>query len=168
MSNIQLYQKSELATTSNNYILALISTKKIFELTYNEKWNLLLDCIGVATFIGGWNAKHSDDISLMITALMPDISGRFRVMTEGELKSAFENGAKGYYGETAGISVVGCIKWISCYQMDATRKTAKQELEKVINKELPRPKNTRGENRQFIAVAFSKFIETGFYQDYGN
>jgi hypothetical protein len=168
-NGLQLYNNPSLPAllATNSYANALLTTKPMCELAQKEAKNHILDCIISATFIGGWNKKDDQDLVFMVNSIMPDIEKRFKMLTQAEVKSAFDNGAKGQYGETFGISPAACLKWLTAYYMDAERLKAKKEIEKLKAAPIVQ-KLSRGEKRQAIQIAYAKFKETGSYHDYGN
>lgn len=166
---LQIYQQPQIPAiqANNSYALALTSTRQMFELTHDEKYNLLMDCVTKATFIGGWHSKLDHEIELLIEMLIPEFDKRYKRMTQAEVSAAFDRGAKGQYGDTPGISVKGILRWIDCYYLDRERQSAKKQLEKSLEQPA-RPKMSRGEKRAFINSAYQKFLQDGFYKDYGN
>lgn len=154
--------------SENNYLKALINSRPMFELSAPDKKKYLLGCITAAIFIGGWNPKDDNDLFLMVNTLMPDINGKFRAMTEVEVRAAFENGSKGYYGENkGGMSVAACISWLNSYHQDVNRSHAKKQLA-ALNKKPDKFRPSRAQIQSLIQSSYAEFLETGVYNDHGN
>jgi hypothetical protein len=155
----------------NQFLKALTSTSQLMALTNIEKKEFILDCITAATFIGGWNVKNDGDVHLIISSLIGDFNTRFKDLTKAEVKKAFESGAKGYYGESFGISVAGIIKWILAYIAESNRVELKKELllqqAKAAGPDI-RQFIWRGERRDRIQAAYDRFLSTGDFYDRGN
>lgn len=155
----------------NPYVAALVLTKPMFELEVKDRKFHLANCIQIATFIAGWQEKHQDDIRTLVQLLMPEINGRLKQMTEAEVRAAFENGAKGYYGENkAGMCPATCIGWLDAYYLHRDRIEAKKMIqsEQVHEQPTPAAELQDTERRSTIQNAYSKFRDQGVYHDYGN
>jgi hypothetical protein len=154
----------------NPYVAALTLTKPMYELEVKDRKAHLLACIQTAIFIGGWQQKHINDLILIVQLLMPEINGRLKLMTEAEVRLAFENGAKGYYGENkGGLSIVACIGWLDAYYLDAKRLDAKKRVGTTqIGDHLSVADLSNLERRSTIQTAYTKFLTHGSYHDYGN
>lgn len=167
MNNSLINTRANEIINSNVYMQAIATGIKVKNLSVFEKQSLLSDCIAAAIFIGGWAPKQDMDVALMIQSLMPDLSKRLSGMTDLEVKAAFDSGAKGYYGETFGISVASAIKWLDAYYLDSKRMAAQKQLQQLIATP-PRTPLTREEKRLFINDAFKKYCLHDTYIDYGN
>ncbi|WP_295714767.1 hypothetical protein [Mucilaginibacter sp.] len=155
----------------NPYVAALTLTRPMLELEIKDRKSHLLSCIQTAILIAGWKEQHINDLVANVYLLMPEINGRLKAMTEAEVRAAFENGAKGYYGENkAGMCAATCIKWLYSYYLDAKRIEAKKTIQAQQTQEQPVPAaelpNT--ERQALIQSAYGKYLETGSYHDYGN
>lgn len=160
-------KNTQVAVSDNLYTKALVNGTPMLQLHSVDRMNHVLACVQSAIFIGGWNKKDDEDLKATVRALMPDINGRFKLFTEKEVRLAFENGAKGYYGESFGVSVASCIHWLNAFQQDVNRVNAKKELEAAA-KSAYRPPMSRGQRQAFINTAFQTYLDTGIYNDHGN
>lgn len=164
----ELVNKQIVAIIENNtYLKALATGTQLKNLSVFEKKSLLADCIAVAIFNGGWATKEDNDIVMLINSLMTEVCGRLSGMTDLEVKTAFDQGAKGAYGENHGISPAACLKWLDTYHQHSNRKQAQEQLAKLIQSP-PRQPLTREEKQIFINDAFQKYCFHDAYKDYGN
>ena len=114
-----------------------------------------------------WKLPNDDDMDILINEITTSIQNNYKQLRKEEIDYCFAKGIRGEYGEFMGMSVVTFEKFIIGYLASPYR----AQLGKTIPKaEIAAPSKeiTRQGRIDFALAAFSKFKESGYYNDLGN
>jgi len=107
--------------------------------------------------------SSEDEVMFQVTEIMKDLTKTN--LTISDLKTAFENGAKGKYGEFMGLSVLTYTKWINAYKSEKPPQTNRLIAE---TKKEPTIEEKEAIAEESIQAMITQFKKTGEVLNYGN
>lgn len=107
----------------------IVLTSQIRNVNREDANKALLQVIITTYRICGFKSSE-DEVMFQVTELMKDLNKTS--LSIEDVKTAFENGAKGKYGEFMGLSVLTYLKWINAHKAEKPAPTNKLIAESKI------------------------------------
>lgn len=110
------------------------------------------------------------DKDLLKIKIIAEINACFSTLTLAEVKLAIRNGARGHYGETFGLTVIGVAQWLAAYMTHQSRAEAKLQKKRLAEPPPQPPTEAQLQQlkRQNIINAFASYRQSGQYFDVAN
>ncbi len=153
-----------------NVLISAYSGTKVRVLSKKELASAINDSITKIYNYCRYSIPVDSDMKIMVDDMVKDISTYFSQVTIDEINLAFNKGARGEYGEFAGISNAVMFAWLQKYVSSAQRQLAIKKQAEYLN---PKPIELTSQEKKKIIhdgclLMFSEFKDKKFVLDIGN
>ena len=137
-------------------LVECLEDKKIKEYDDEELYQKVSRAIVMAYSIVGYQNYNPKDLSFLVGVIGRELRERYFYLTFEEVAFAFEQGAKGYFGEFKGITVHNFIRWIQKYRVSEARMSAQNRKKIYVLTSITETRNT-AQFKQLVLYVYNRF-----------
>lgn len=135
-----------------------LEDKKIKEYDDEELYKKVSHAIVMTYSIVGYQNYNPKDLSFLVGMIGRELRERYFYLTFEEIAFAFEQGAKGYFGEFKGITIHNFIRWIQKYRVCEARMSAQNRKKVYALTTITETRNT-AEFKKLVREVYNRYKE---------